>query len=321
MIGTSPTSRPSSPSERSNRDCSVGIRVTRPAKQIPCTTKATVTARRARRRSTRARSHTVTHRGPRPGEYCVESVGRGPRARCGQAACTAEPGVEVRREVRGQHVLGRGGHQAELALGGARVEDEVVLHLVRDIGELADQRAEHAERLHHPGRVLGHLRRRDAGEARELGDGLALAHRERARHVPRAAPRALVGTDRDERRRHVLGVGPGVARVEARGDGDLLAGEQLRHDAVAEVALRAGADVVGAARLGGAHATGLVRGQRVEPHPVAHLSLGVGAGERHVLGHRPVDGAVAVEVGGRDQDGAGATRPRRAAPRRPAASR
>ena len=66
------------------------------------------------------------------------------------------------------------------------------------------------------------------------------------------------------------------------------------------------ADEVRGARLGDPHPAGLVRGQRVGPHPVAHPALGVGGGERRLRRHRPGRPPVAVEVAHRDQDGAGA---------------
>ncbi len=176
------------------------------------------------------------------------------------------------------------------------VEQVRTLALVVGLLQLTDHRLEQAQPPQdHAGHVR-HLHGRYPGGRGELLDGLALRAGRVARHVPGPSPAVGVGSGGDDRARHVDRRRPRVRLVEITDGLDRLAGEDPRHDAVAEHALGAGADVVRAADLGRADPARVMGGLGVVPHAHAHPGLLTRGGQREVLGHRHIDRPIPVQV-------------------------
>ena len=147
----------------------------------------------------------------------------------------------------------------------------------------------------------------------------ALAARLVRRHVPGTSPGPGVGARHHQHPGHVVGERPGVRPVGAAEHRDAPALADPPDDPLAERALAPGPDEIGGADLGHPDPPGLVRGERVLPDAGADPSLAARRGQRRGLGHRmrlvvaadpqgPRRGAVAVQVGQRDQHRAAAFR-------------
>ena len=227
------------------------------------------------------------------------------------APCTVLLRQHPPAHVRDQAILQRRGRQPERLLRGPRVEHERPRELVAHLFQLADERHGEAEGAHQQVRRHHDAPVPHTGDRRHPGRDLAQRHRRGRRHVPGAAPRAVVTGERDQGAGHVRDVGERVRHVEVGLHHQrALARQQPRHEVLPQVARsdRPRPVEVGRPGLGDAGPPGVLGCEHVGPHPVAHPTLGSGRGERGLLGHRAVDRAVAVQVAHGDQAGPGALR-------------
>ena len=241
----------------------------------------------------------------------------------GDAGRPAQPATVAAVRRGGHHLVPRRGGQAEGPRRRGRVDDELLVELVPDRHDLAHHRDDDADRPQDRPRDAGHRSRGDAQDAGEVAERLPLRARRVAGHVPRAAERTLVRAEGRERRGDVGHVRPAPQDIRVTDDVGAAALAQRRQlaDQVRVVGRHLRADEVRGAGLGDPHATGLVRGERVGPHPDPDPALDVGGGQRRLRGHR-------ARTGGRTRRGSTSSpgrrrcaRQRRGARPRPAASR